>query len=229
MTELEQKVLDSIERQELQPKPGYVFIAKRTVFWLLAISSIILGGISVAVLLYGLTSFMKNDWRLLDEMPLEDIFFSIPVAWIVTMPLFIASAYFGFRHTRRGYRLKPLTTITLALAASLMLGVLLQWLSIGFQTHEFLVQNVSYYKRLTHIPYSEWSRPEEGFLGGHADRMPNEMTLVLTDFQGKVWTVDLSGAAVSLDNSVVDEGDVAIRGVKTGPATFKAETVVEFD
>jgi hypothetical protein len=229
MTDLEEKVLASIERQKLQPKPAYVFMARRSVFWLLAILSIILGGITFAVLLYGLTGFLKDGWRSFDEVPLEEILFSIPVAWMLIMPLFVASAYFGFRHTRRGYRMKPSVTIAGSLAASLLLGASLQWFNVGNHINEFLERKFAFYERMTHIPYGEWSRPDAGFLGGHADKMLNENTLLLTDFRGKTWTVDLSGATVALDNAIVDEGDVAIHGVKTGSSTFKAETLQEFD
>lgn len=229
MTELEQKVLDSIEQQELQPKPAYVFFARRSVFWLLAILSIALGGISFAVLLYGFIGLWRGGWQSLDDVPLGEVLFSIPVVWLATMPLFIASAYFGFRHTRRGYRLKPSTTIAFSLAASLLLGTLLQWFDVGFRTHQLLERNVPFYQHLAHIPYGEWSRPDEGFLGGHAENMTDHKTLTLTDFQKKIWTIDISGATINLDNSIVDEGDVAIRGVRTGPTTFKAETVEAFD
>lgn len=229
MTDLEQKILKSIEQQNLQPKPTYVFFAKRSVFWLLALLSITLGGISVAILLYWLSGFLRIGWPIFDEVPLEEVLFSIPAAWILTMPLLTASAYYGFRHTRRGYRLKPASTIALSLAASFMLGGLLQLFDVGLKTHEYLERNIPYYERLTDIPYAEWSRPDEGFLGGHVDRMQDDVTLVLTDFQKRVWTIDISGANVSLDNPIVDEGDVAIRGVRTGPSTFKAVMIAEFD
>lgn len=229
MTDLELKILASIERQKLQPKPAYVFFAKRSVFWLLALLSITLGGISVAIFFFWLGELMQTGWKTFDEVPLEEVLLSIPVAWLVTMPLLIASATFGFRHTRRGYRLKPATTIALSLAASLVLGGVLQSLGIGTQIHEFLEQHVPYYERLTHIPYAEWSRPDEGFLGGYADKLQDVNTLLLTDFQQKIWSIDISDASVSLDNAIVDEGDIAITGVRTGPATFKAKTIAEFD
>jgi hypothetical protein len=229
MTDLEHKILESIERQNLAPTPAYMFMAKRSVFWLLALLSIILGGISVAILLFWLNGFLRDGMQVFDEVPLEEVLFSIPVAWLLTMPLFTASAYYGFRQTKRGYRLKPASIISLALAASFMLGGLMQWFEVGTRTHEFLERNLPFYERLTHIPYAEWSRPDQGFLGGHAESMQGNGTLFLTDFHKKVWTVDVSSTSVSLSQSILDEGDVAIRGVRTGTSTFKAEMIGEFD
>lgn len=229
MTELEKKVLEAIGERNLKPRPYYVFLAKRSVFWILAFLSIVLGGVSFAILLFATSNFLTEGWRSFDEVPLEEILVSIPVLWIVTMPLFVASAYFGLRNTRRGYRLRPALIVAWTMAASLTFGGILHGFGAGHLAHEFLEAHVPYYERLTHIPYAKWSRPDEGYLGGHADKLLDENTLQLTDFRRKVWTVDISGAAVILDNAIEDEGDVAIRGVSTGPASFRAETITEFD
>jgi hypothetical protein len=199
------------------------------VFWSLAALSIGLGGISCAILLYAASDLPAAGWRSFDEVPFEDVVLRIPVLWVLTLPLFIASAYFGLRHTRRGYRLRPALIVALSLAASLAIGGILHGLGAGSRVHEFLKSNVPYYARLTYIPYGEWSRPDAGYLGGNADRLIDKNTLQLTDFRDTVWTVDISGAKILLDNALEAEGDVAIRGVRTGPATFRAETIEEFD
>jgi hypothetical protein len=229
MSDLEKKVLEAIERRNLAPRPAYVFLAKRSVFWSLAVLSILLGGISFVVLFYAASDLPATGWRSLDDVPFDDIVTRIPIAWLVTMPLFIASAYFGFRHTRRGYRWSPARVIGLSLLASLLLGGTLHGLGAGYHVDLFLRANFPYYERLTYIPYAEWSRPDEGYLGGNADRLIDKNTLELTDFRGAVWRVDISSAKVLLDNAIEAEGDVAIRGARTGPTTFRAETIEEFD
>jgi hypothetical protein len=229
MTELEKKILEAIDRGNLAPRPAYVFFAKRSVFWILGVLSIALGAISFAILLFAVTGYFFDGGKSLDNVPLEEVLISIPVLWIVTMPIFVMSAYFSLRHTRRAYRVRPALIIVLPLAASLGLGALLHVLGAGHRAHEFLEVHVPYYERLADIPYDKWSRPGEGYLGGHADALLDKNTLRLTDFLGKVWTVDMTSATVTLDNAIEDEGDVAIRGVKTGPASFRAESIEEFD
>jgi hypothetical protein len=229
MTDLEHKILESIERQNLTPKPAYVFFAKRGVFWLLAILSIILGSISFAVLLYGASGFLKNGLDAFDEVPFDEFLLGIPIVWLMTLPLFAASAYIGFRHTRRGYRVRPVITMAVSLLASLVIGAVLHLVGAGKHTDEYLERSVPFYERITHIPYDEWSRPDQGFLGGHADRMLDEQTLQLIDFNKQVWTVDITAAKVTLDNPLINEGDVAIRGQMTSPGKFRADTIMEFD
>jgi hypothetical protein len=229
MSDLERKVLDAIERRNLKPRPAYVFFARRSVFWGLALLSVCFGGISFAVLLYALSDPLVGGFRSFDEVPFEDVLLGIPALWAVTMPLFIASAYFGLRHTRRGYRWQPALIVALSLSASLAVGGLLHGLGAGSRAHEFLKARLPYYAQLTHIPHAEWSRPDEGYLGGNADRLVDPNTLELTDFRGKRWRVDIAGARVLLDSAIEEEGDVAIRGRRTGDATFRAETIEAFD
>ncbi len=229
MTDLEQKILESIERQNLSPKPAIVFFAKRGVFWMLAGLSIILGSISFAVLLYGASGFLEQGLDPFDEVPFDEILLGIPFVWLLTLPLFAASTYFCFRYTRRGYRESPVIIMALSLLASLTIGIVLHMIGAGKHTDAFLERNIPYYQRITHIPYDEWSRPDEGFLGGHAEKMLDEKTLQLIDFKKQVWTIDITDADITLDNLLVDEGDIAIRGKRTGPTTFRADTIIEFD
>ena len=229
MTELEKKVLAAINKRKLVPRPAYVFFAKPWVFWIFAVLAITLGAVSFAIFLFTLTGYFTDGIQGIDEIPLEEILFSIPFVWMFTMPFFIASTYFSLRHTRRGYRLRPVPVIALSMAVSLGLGGILHGVGAGHFAHEFLGTHVPYYHKLTYIPYSEWSQPDKKFLGGHADKLLDKNTLQLTDFRHQIWTIDISGATVTLDNAIEDEGDVAIRGVRTGITSFRAETIIEFD
>jgi hypothetical protein len=88
--------------------------------------------------------------------------------------------------------------------------------------------NFEAYRDFTYIPYAEWSRPDQGFLGG-AVLDVDDGSLRLRAFDGREWEVDISAATVGFSESLVEEGDVAIRGVRTGASTFKADFIDEFD
>lgn len=229
MTELERKVLEKIKDRNLVPRPYFLFFAGRSVFWGLAALSIVLGALSVDLLLFTVSDYYATDWQVFDNLPLEGLIFSIPVFWLASLPLFLASAYYGVRRTRRGYRLRPAHIVAACLAASIGLGVLFHFLQAGRLVNEVLAANFDSYRALTDVPFDAWSRPDQGYLGGHADELIDAATLRLTDFRHKVWTVDISHASVILDSAIVEEGDVAIRGVRTGASTFRAATIEAFD
>ncbi len=229
MTDLEKKILETIAARNLVPRPAYVFFAKRSVFWSLALLSIVLGALSVAVLLFAISDYYATRWLVFDNLPLDDVIVSIPAFWLLSMPFFIASAYYGVRRTRRGYRFRPVSIVASCLAASIGLGVLFHVLEAGRIVNDFLAAHIASYREQTQVPFEIWSRPDEGYLGGHADALLDRNTLRLTDFHNQSWTVDISSARINLDTGLVEEGDVAIRGVKTGTLNFRAQTIEAFD
>jgi hypothetical protein len=229
MTELEKKVLEAIAARHLVPRPYFVFLARRSVFWLLAVISIVLGGLGVAVLLFAISDYYATGWRTLDNMPYDDLIVSIPAIWLVSIGLFTASAYYGLRNTRRGYRFRPAYIVALCLAASIGLGAMFHLFQLGRTVNGILAANFDFYLQQTAVPFDYWSRPGEGFLGGTVESVDGKRSLSLKDFHDKVWLVDISGATVSLDNPIEDEGDIAIRGIRTGPSAFRAEMIDAFD
>ena len=229
MTELEKKVLEAIEQRRLVPRSYFVFFAKRSVFWSLAAVSIVLGALSVAVLLFAISDYYATGWRTFDNLPLDDLIVSIPAFWLVSMPLFMASAYYGVRHTRRGYRFRPAAIVALCVTASIGLGVLFHFFEAGRLVNDLLAANIASYREQTDVPFDTWSRPEDGFLGGTVESVDGAASLRLKDFRDREWRVDISGAVITLDNAIKDEGDIAIRGVRTGPSEFRAETIEAFD
>lgn len=229
MSPLERKVLDEIAKRGLKPTPAYRFLARHSVFWLLAVLSVLLGGISVAVGLFAIADFASTGGRRFTDMPFDEMLLSLPAVWAIATPLFLASAVFSLRHTRRGYRLRLMSISGAVVAASLLIGAILHGLDAGRRVHEFLAARIPGYAEATAVPYAEWSRPDEGYLGGEALAVAGTR-LRLKAFDGREWTVDISGARLAdIDGSLVEEGDVAITGKRTGPAMFKAETIAPFD
>jgi hypothetical protein len=228
MTELDKEVLAKIERLGLKPRPYVYFLARRSVFWGLAALSILLGGVSLAVAIFASTDLATTGGRGFDEMPFDDIATSLPALWLACFALFAASAWFNLSRTRRGYRFRPLSILVTAFAASLGLGIALHGLDAGRLTHNFITRQFPAYARFTHIPYDEWSRPAQGYLGGKV-LWVNGSSLQLKAFDGLEWTVDISTAVTGVDEPLLSEGDIAIRGETTGPQTFKAHTIAPFD
>lgn len=229
MSRLDKSVLEAIEKRGLSPRPAVYFLARRSIFWTLACMSIVLGAISVAVAIFAVTDFVNTGGRNFDEMPFDDLAKSLPLVWLGVFGLLIVSAVLAFSNTRRGYRYHPLSVIAVAMAISVALGLVLHVFDAGRTVHTFLSAQIPAYREFTRIPYDEWSRPDQGYLGGEVLSEVPGKSLRLKDFEGRNWEVDTSAAASAVSGSLVEEGDIAIRGTRTGPSTFKADSIGEFD
>jgi hypothetical protein len=229
MTDLEKKVMETIEKQNLAPKPYVYFLAKRSVFWALAIVSILLGAVSVATAIFAIQDTMQNGGRQFNDMPFDEVMQSLPAVWLLFFVLCCFSAYFGLRRTKRAYRYRPLSVAALIVLASLGLGWLLHVAEAGSLIHNGLAQRFPSYATYTHVPYEEWSRPDEGYLGGEVQSVEAGKSLVLEDFSGKQWTVDITAASNGVENQTLIQEDIAIRGERTGPSSFKAKSMEDFD
>jgi hypothetical protein len=229
VTDLEKKILDAIAEQKLAPKPVYQFLAKRSVFWVLAGISILFGAINFAVIQFVISDYFATGWRVLDNIHYNEALIGIPVLWFILAGLFATSAAYGLRHTKRGYRISSSHLAGGAVLASLLLGIILHATDTGRNLHTSLAENYDSYRTSTYVPFDEWSRPERGKLGGTVLEDLGNGLFKLRDFKDKIWTVDVSDASIKLDNAILDEGDIAITGQQTGSDTFRALMIDEFD
>ncbi len=229
MTDLEKKILDEIDKRGLVPRPYAYFLARRSVFWALAGLSVVLGAISFAVVIYGALDYLATGGRNFDEFPLDDVFESLPFVWSVMLVLFMVSARFGIYKTKRGYRYPASRVVAGVVLASVILGALLHRFEVGKQTHQYLNSQVPAYERLVRSKEDYWTSPDNGYLGGRVVAVGEDNTITLRDFRGREWTVDIGDATVMLPEPLMEEGSVGIRGVKTGPTTFRALSIEEWD
>jgi hypothetical protein len=229
MTDLDKKVLSEIERRRLKPLPAAFFLARRSVFWTLAVVALVLGALSVAVTIYAVVDFVATGGRGFDAMPLDDVFEHLPFVWLAALAVFVASAVSSFRRTRRGYRYPTAAVTLVVLVASLAFGSLLYVLNVGPGLHEFLRARSPTYEWLSSSADDEWDDPDAGRLAGRVIGYDGKGTLTLQDFDDKVWRIAVEGATLSLDEPLGSDEDVAILGERTGPDTFKARAIGEWD
>jgi len=225
-------ILDEIEKRKVVPIPRWHFLLRRISFWILAVISVITGSISMAT---GIYIFFDNDFivdraninRLFAQKPfIEDIVISIPYIWLTALALFILVAYYGFRHTKKGYRYPTTRVIAGSLLLSLLCSLCLNAIDIGKITHRYLIDNVQGYDKLVYANEQRWSRSEQGLLGGKVVQYTKPGTiLVLRDFKKNLWQVDLSTAEVRPGTLLLPGKHLKITGVKTGKRTFHARSI----
>jgi heme/copper-type cytochrome/quinol oxidase subunit 2 len=227
-----EQIIREIEKRKVVPIPRWHFILRRSVFWVLALISVITGAISMATAIY---VFIDNDYvtdqvnieKFFEQRPLiEVIIQSIPYVWLVALGLFILAAYYGVRHTRKGYRYPMTRVIAGSLLLSLLLCGILNVFDIGKYIHRYLIENVRGYDRLVNTNEILWTRMDKGLLGGKVVRFSmQDSTIVIQDYKRRRWNVNISGAQIHLHKPIAEGRYLKITGVKTAPDSFKATTI----
>jgi len=225
-------ILDEIEKRHAELIPRWRFLVKRFSFWLLAAISVLTGGLAMATAIY---VFIDNDFvedrqyinRFFIERPLvADAISSIPYIWLAALALFTLVAYFGFRHTKKGYRYSATKVIAASLLASLLLSLCLNTVDIGGDIHRYLVENVHIYNNLINANEQRWTNSKKGLLGGKVIQIDSTHHLiVLRDYKKRSWLIDISKAEVRPKTQMVQGKFLKIIGVKTGKRTFQAISI----
>jgi hypothetical protein len=229
VTEFEKRVLETIETRGLTPRPYAYFLAKRWVFWTLAVLSIVLGSISVAVIIFAVQDYFATGGRGFDKLPLDDVFEYLPFVWLPMFAAFLASAYYAMRQTPNGYIYETWQILQAALVFCCLLGGALHAADAGRRVHGFLIESLPFYEALTRDREKTAPEPDKGILTGTVLSFDGKSALVLRDFTGHTWAVDVAGAKLSLDDPLAPGEDVEIHGIRTGDNSFRAKTIEDWE
>jgi hypothetical protein len=225
-------ILEEIEKRKAVPIPRWHFLLKQAGFWLLAFLSVLTGSISMAIAIY---VFIDNDFiadhdyinRLFTERPVvADIFASIPYIWLTALVLFTLAAYFGLRHTKKGYRYSTAKVIAGSVLTSFLVSVALNTVDIGGYIHRYLIEHVHLYNNLIYSNEHRWSHSEKGFLGGKIIQYDKSIQqIIIIDFKQGLWQVDISKADVKVGTHIAPGKYLKITGIKKGDRFFEAIAV----
>jgi glucan phosphoethanolaminetransferase (alkaline phosphatase superfamily) len=148
--QLPENIIKTIEERDLTPTPRWHFLLTRSVFWILAVLSVVVGGVAFGVADY---VFFDNDGMSLaslQQSSIQDIAQSIPYVWLAILAIFTLTAYYGFRKTRKGYRYATMWVVCGSIVASILLGITLNAFDFGQAVHKYLLSHTDFYDLLIH-------------------------------------------------------------------------------
>ncbi len=190
MNQLTDKVLSAIKERHIAPKPRWQFLLQRWVIWAAAGFSVLLGSVAFSVMLFRL---VNNDWEILEQLertPLEHLFNTLPVVWLVVLALFIFLAYYNARHTSGAYKYHAYWIVTGSILISFGLGGIMYAVGLAPQVEQFVYGQMPWVGRIHEQRLETWTQPERGLLAGEVVELGNGMTLFqLEGFDGTVWVV----------------------------------------
>lgn len=186
---ISEKVLKTIEDNDIRPRARWKFVIKNTVIWFVGLLAIIAGTLGVSTLLH---LIQDNDWNVYQYFGrtfFEHVLAVFPYFWLVALAAFVFLAYILIRRTRTGYRYTTLVFITTILSTSVLLGVIFFMFGTGEYVENTLSENIGVYAALPHNKLSIWNKPRIGLLSGTITEIEGTDEFILNDFTNQEWMI----------------------------------------
>lgn len=141
MDKLSQEIINKIEDENIQPKPRWHFLLRRSILWFFAVLSVAVGGLAVSVII---ATFIDYDPSTRTVPLVEDILQTIPFVWVIVLALFVVLAYYGIRHTKTGYRYSLFKICSAVILASILLGIILNAYDVSQNIQDYFSSKLPY-------------------------------------------------------------------------------------
>lgn len=218
-----QSILARIERAGVRPIPKQYFSLRNVLLWILAALSVVVGGLSVASIIFRVANIPRVLPPGLTELPVPVIAKLMPVLWILLLGLFSFLAYREIRATKRGYKFELHTLLLALLLASCVFGIAFYATGVGARLDHFAGSHVPFVSRLDDTQKERWMRPERGFLIGTVTERSTD-SFMLVDPEHRIWTVQIGSTTDT------EEIQVAMRvGVRGAVSTSASTTFAACD
>jgi hypothetical protein len=184
----EKEILEKIK--EKAPKPRWQFLLKDYVIWFLGALSLLIGGLSSSVLIYLL---VNGDWAVYGRMDFnwqELVLLFLPYFWIIILGVFVLSAYYYVKHTKKGYQYPIATVVIFSIIASIFLGGCGFVFGLGEAIDNVFGEKAPAYYEFFNPRIRIWREPEKGRLSGLVIRSEQE-NFYLLDISRQEWKVYL--------------------------------------
>lgn len=194
MNKLSSKILQKIKKEKVTPRPRWYFILMHTLLGTAILTSIIIGGIAVAIVI---RHFTLTDWELARQFAgghVRSFFLIIPYIWLIFIGLTIFLADLLFKHTKKGHRIELWKLVAASVALSIIFGSLFYFTKTDQPIEEGLRKNLRPYEQWENKRNQIFVAPEKGVLAGEIVRINQDEEWIVVDFKDKKWLVDISDA-----------------------------------
>lgn len=217
--DLSQQVLDTIQKEQIKPRPRYAIFLRRSVYWTSVVILLGIGGVAASVVIFSIANAEWDLWAKSANSGWQYFFIIFPYFWLILFGGFVALAHFNLRHTRLGYRFSLIKAIFAYCVITLATGAALYNWGFGEKLETMIAESTPYYHNLQGGRLI-WDRPEQGMLGGRIIEMPEPQRFILTDQNGMRWQVTVSGTTGAefqfVGSNIKMVGDLA------GTSSFRA-------
>ncbi|MBD3156726.1 hypothetical protein GF369_02755 [Candidatus Peregrinibacteria bacterium] len=224
MSKLSSTIIKEIKEKDIKPIPKWQFVLLHVGMWALFGFALLFGSLATGIILFHLAT---TDWEVVPRIAggLHSFIYVLPYIWILVVGLMIFLATKIYKHTTKGYRVRPSIIVTIAIIASLIMGSILFATRFAQGMDRLLREKVQPYRHYQELREKVWQAPEQGLLPGKIVKMDDNSLWIIDDYTGKKWTVDVTDAIFPPLAPPRIGDHVVIVGEKTAPLTFDAEGV----
>jgi hypothetical protein len=227
MGELSTKILEEIKQKKIEPLPRWQCLAKNYVIWTSFGFAVVIGAVSFSVILEVLSD---SDWDIVykyaTDNPLQRAMLAFPFFWFFSLAIFLALAYFNYKHTKCGYKHETYIILGLSVVISIILGAILHFtFRMGERIELSFAKSIPFYAAMnSHCNNREiWMQPEKGLLAGTILMIANKNHFDLEDFDGRPWEINEGdGIALRGKETLSEFEEVKIIGERESENSFHA-------
>mgnify|MGYP003553991088 FL=1 len=189
-TNVADKVLSYIEKENVQPHSKWYFVFTNEFFWALGLVSVALGALSFAVVLFTYFNAEPELYRVNYDSFSDFLIAWVPIIWILSLGLFIYVGYKNIQHTKRGYKHSFILIIFAGLFISIVCGIIFYIYGIAGALDREFERRVPLYRSVQELKREMALRPDRGGIGGEVILIANDgSSFTVKDFRGGIWVV----------------------------------------
>jgi hypothetical protein len=118
-----EKILTAIEDKRVKPRPKRYFILRNSVLWIPGLITTLLGGYTIAGIIYGILHNPLIHLAPNVQRPVA-ITIAVPILWVVSFGIFLAVTLSLVRKMHIAYRRSALQLLLISVASSIVIGAL---------------------------------------------------------------------------------------------------------
>ncbi len=218
-SEITKKIIDQIKEEKISPESIFLVRLRKTAVWTFVVVSILAGSVAVSAISFVVRN---SEYDLIQKFGSAFFFQSMPYFWLIFLAAFLFVGDYIYDKTTFGYRYGVAKIAGVYIISTVLIGT--TFVSLGSdRLFENEIREDSLMRGMIFNHTLVWAQPENGFLSGKI-RDLSTSTLILVDFRGKEWLVNIDGCMIRKPVQMINGEYIKLIG-KNNNDSFKAEDI----
>jgi hypothetical protein len=186
MSKLSKNILQKIQADKIKPRPKWQFIAMHAALLILFGFSILLGSLVTGMIIHEVS---MTAWDFAPHLTGMNslLLLVMPLIWAASLAFVTFLAYKIFSKTKKGYRYKPTRILAISIIASILLGLLVNYVQFSHMMDDAMANHLPPYAGLRERVDGAWEHGDENMLMGEILELLEEGEAILNSTQDEVW------------------------------------------